>query len=123
MGKEDKLQRRMQKWARVVNVDPHWKLKLIHCDDPVAAGQVFINSERWEATIAVNKAVPSEEIDWVLVHELLELSFYEIRSSVVHLMKNLIEDDKVRTAVYAQWAGSINRFIEKMVPIILKGTE
>lgn len=102
----------ISKWHTFLSIDPRWQISLSYSDDPQDPdGSIRFQSERWEAELTLNLNALHPEA--VIVHELLELSFWEM-SEIWEVC------GRRNTPIDLIMGRARNRLIETLVPLIMK---
>lgn len=117
----------IRKWRRILSIDPRWEMYVVletgnikTPDKQECEAYLTFHTERWQADIHLPKDKGLDELEHQIVHELLELSFYEKYDIWWHLVDSVGADaPQLRDALNEQFKAANNRVIEKLVPALL----
>ncbi len=113
------------RWRRRLGVDPQWRIQVRvvnhpTCDDLPAAATLEYDSQVWSARLTVDQDLPWGELEYTVVHELLELSLYEQYELWRALLDRQETGSPSRALDFVMRTG-MNRFINRLVPVLLAG--
>lgn len=115
----------LRKWRRLLTIDPLWAIRVeltpqADLDGTPVAATIEYRSERWAAILTIADAVPADELEHTIVHELLELSLFETYDLWVDLIQYAVTDEAVRLTLDGQMRVGTNRFINRLVPGLIR---